>query len=197
MVRWLSPIYLFAAFLCQSQPFVHEEPHHIPIIQNRFVRVLNVEAKEGDTTQFHIHANDIAYLSIKGSKVWLQELGKEGRIVSLPDDWIGSDTTYSYNPFVHRFANIGSNNFQLIAIEVLSGKFRTQEFMKLGKELYKNGRFNFQLVDEGMIRLQVPSILIELSEIGEIEVLDLLKPGRTFELIRTENLNRRIIIQIK
>lgn len=196
-MRLFSLILLFPPILSFSQPLVHQEPHHIPIIENRFARVLNVVAMPGDTTQFHVHQNDIAYFTVKGAKLWLQELNEESRTVELPTGWVGSDLTHSKTPLVHRFANIGSGDFQLIAVEILSDKFSEKEFFKLGEPLHENERFSIQKIEHQALVCDVPLVLIELSKTGEITSLDMIKAHRRIELIHRRDSSQMIIIQLK
>ncbi len=196
-MRLVSFILLFQSIHLFSQPLVHQEPHHIPVIENRFARVLNVVAMKGDTTQFHGHQNDIAYFTIKGSTIWLEELNQEPRVAELPTGWASSNLTHSKTPLVHRFANVGANDFHLIAVEVLTDKFSNQEFMNLGESLHKSERFSIQKVNEQTLICDVPLILIELSNSGEITTLDMIKAHRKLELKRSNESSQVIIIQLK
>lgn len=109
-------IYADVAF-CQVP--VYMEPHHQLVSEKPYARVLDVQAVPGDTTAFHIHVNPICYIGISGSEIWLNEPNGTSRQVTLFDDYIGSDLSYSKKPFVHRFSNVGSNHFRLIAVENL------------------------------------------------------------------------------
>ena len=46
----------FIAYKTQAQVPVREEPHHKPVLENNYVRLLDVHLNAGDTTQYHIHA---------------------------------------------------------------------------------------------------------------------------------------------
>ncbi len=196
-MKLLSPILLFHSVLLFSQPLVHEEAHHIPIIENRLARVMNVVAMRGDTTQFHVHENDIAYFTIRGSKIWLEELNEEPTIVDLPTGWTGSNLTHSETPLIHRFANIGSSDFQLIAVEILSDKFSKKGFSQLGQTLHESKRFSIQKIEDEVLACDVPFVLIELSRSGEISALDMIKPNRELELIQRNDSSQMIIMQFK
>jgi hypothetical protein len=197
MVNWLTLIFLFFSIQLFAQPLVHQEKHYVPIIENRHTRILNVVAKRGDTTQFHIHENNIGYFTISGSKIWLQELNGSPRTVNLPSGWAGSDTTHAGNPMIHRFANIGENDFQLIAVEILSNKYFNNDFSKVGISLHENRHFSMQIVNEGTLSSDVPWVLIELLKAGGIESLDLVKPRQELELIKSNDSTSFVIIQFK
>jgi len=196
-MKWLTLILFLPNFFAIAQPLVHEEPHHIPILENKHVRVLNVVAMQGDTTQFHVHENDIAYFTVKGSKILLQELNQEPRMVELPTGWTGSNLTHSETPLIHRFANVGDGDFQLIAVEVLSDKFASRNFSKLTESLYEDERFSIQVGEAGVVACDVPWILIELSKSGEINALDMIKQQQELELVQKNDSSRMIIIQFK
>ena len=196
-MRLVGFILLFPSILSISQPLVHQEPHHIPIIENRVVRVLNVVAIPDDTTLFHVHQNDIAYYTVKGSKIWLEELNEEPRLVELPTGWSGSDLTHSETPLVHRFANVGTDDFQLIAVEVLSDRYSGNEFHRLGESLHESERFSIQKIQEQTLICDVPVVLIELSNSGVIITLDMIKAHRKLELITQKDSSQLIIIQFK
>ena len=196
-MRRVSPILLLLAIFSNAQPLVHEEPHHIPIIENKHVRVLNVIAKRGDTTQFHIHENDIAYFTIRGSRILLQELNENPKVVELPTGWIGSNLTHSETPLIHRFANVGNDDFQLIAVEVLTRKFEGKEFLEMGNSLYQDERFSIQELNSGNVKFEVPWVLLELNGSGKINALDLIKQQHELELVPQSDSSKMIIIQFK
>ncbi|MEP1095261.1 MAG: hypothetical protein ABJG78_09135 [Cyclobacteriaceae bacterium] len=196
-MKWASPILLFLTFISYAQPLVHQEPHHIPVLESKHARVLNVVAMRGDTTQFHVHENDIAYFTVKGSNIWLQELNEEARMVNLPTGWVGSDLTHSETPLIHRFANVGENEFQLIAVEVLTDKFRDRKFTVFTEPLYEDERFSIQIGKPEVVVCEVPWVLLELSKAGEIIALDMLKKQQELELLKKDDSSRMIIIQFK
>ncbi|MEQ9402485.1 MAG: hypothetical protein RIM99_02765 [Cyclobacteriaceae bacterium] len=196
-MRLLSAIFCLSTSIAISQPLVHQEPHHIPVFQNSHVRVMDVSAQAGDTTQFHIHKNDIAYFTIQGSSMWLQELGGEPRNVTLPTGWSGSDLTHSKTPLIHRFANVGDVKFQLIAVEVLSDRFAKKVFTKTELNHHESARFSIgELTDKAFVS-EVPCILIQLSESGHVTILDYLKPGKQLPVLSGANSTRVVIIQFK
>lgn len=196
-MRWVTPVLLFTTFLCYGQPLVHEEPYHTPIFQNKHFRVLNVKASSGDTTLFHIHENDIAYITLSGSTVWLQELDKDGRTVDLPTDWIGSNVTHSKDPLIHRFANVGEANFHLLAIEILTDKFSGYHFQQIGKVLFENERFSIQLANEKMIVSSLPGVAIIISSRNELVGITPIKPDKSVEVGPIEDSMKTLIVQLK
>ncbi|RMH64043.1 MAG: hypothetical protein D6677_05765 [Calditrichaeota bacterium] len=113
-------ILLFLFKLGATQISVESEPHHQPVYESPAFRVLNVTLAPGDTSLDHIHRHNIAYVTVRGTRVGLKEAGKPLRIVRLPDGWIGDDTEYHLHPKVHRIANVGTDSLQLVAVEALT-----------------------------------------------------------------------------
>lgn len=125
MIRKLllvATIFYTNSLVIQAQVPVYQEPYHRLVLSRPEARIMDVRTNPGDTTAFHIHADDICYVTINGSDAWLNEPNGSSRIVTLPDGWVGSNITYSDSSFVHRFANVGNSLYRLIAIENLSAK---------------------------------------------------------------------------
>ncbi len=118
-MRVLFLIFLLYPFFTISgqHPDVQHEPFHQPVDSFGGFRYLHVTARPGDTTALHFHRNPICYLTISGTKVWLDEGDGNQRTVLLPTGWIGSDYYESTNPLLHRFAVVGENSLNLIGIE--------------------------------------------------------------------------------
>jgi hypothetical protein len=96
---------------------VHEEPFHVPIYEWDCFRFLSVRAAPGDTTAYHIHRNPILYLSIQGAEVWLDDVGKDPRVVQLSEAWVGSDVYGLGDTLLHRFSVRGENPLHILAVE--------------------------------------------------------------------------------
>lgn len=88
------------------------------------------------------------------------------RTVDLPNDFVGSDTSHSESPSIHRFANVGDSLFRLIAVENLMGPIEFESAQqRLGENysvLLNNTRFS-------VIEIQIPS--------GKEEILKLVNPA--------------------
>jgi len=103
----------------QAQVPVSEEPYHRPVFQNKYIRLLDVWLRPGDTTQFHIHkipslfvylSNTINASQIKGEE-WVKGRSAAGGL------WYRS---FSPDTLVHRVANVDSDIFHVNDIEILS-----------------------------------------------------------------------------
>jgi quercetin dioxygenase-like cupin family protein len=94
---------------------VGSEPRHHLKFENQYVRVFDVRVPPGDTTLFHIHANDYLFVSIGDANLKAEVLGGK------PGDLIVKDgeCRYSKAPITHRVTNVGKDPFRNITIEVL------------------------------------------------------------------------------
>lgn len=143
-------------------PLVHDEVHHVPIFENDQIRVLDVRASNGDTTDLHQHCNPILYITIKGATVSLKEPNGEWKQVVLPTNWIGQDIYKNDSCFVHQFAVASEEGLQIVAVEALSNT--NFDFLPV-KPVYQDEGFSLyevgiaQLVE--VIEYDIPIILIE------------------------------------
>jgi len=145
---------------------VYREPHHQLVFSNPQARILDVNAEPGDTTQFHLHADDICYVAITGSTIWLEDDSGVQRTVDLPNDFVGSDTSHSESPSIHRFANVGDSRFRLIAVENLMGPI---EFGSVQQRLGGNNIMLLNNTRFSVIEIQIPA--------GTVEILTLINPS--------------------
>jgi quercetin dioxygenase-like cupin family protein len=94
---------------------VGSEPRHHLKFENQYVRVFDVQVPPGDTTLFHIHANDYLFVSIGDANLKAEMLGGQPGDLIVKD----GDCRYSKAPITHRVTNIGKDLFRNITIEVL------------------------------------------------------------------------------
>jgi quercetin dioxygenase-like cupin family protein len=103
-----------------AQPIVpvEQEPHHRTVLQNPWVRVLDVRFGVGVTSGFHRHSLNNVAVRIVGGTTRADTMDGEGqpRVVAA-----GSVVYYSASPpYVHRVANAGAGDVQIVDVE-LSG----------------------------------------------------------------------------
>jgi len=108
--------------IAQIPPVYEEAKHHLVLEIPNVLRVMDIRAMPGDTTLYHLHADDLCYVIVEGAKVWLDAKDGEQKEVNLPDGYVNDNTTHSESPFVHRFANIGETPFRVLAVERLAKK---------------------------------------------------------------------------
>ena len=113
---------LLAANNIWAQVPVREEPHHKPVLENDYVRLLDVHIKPGDTTLYHVHAAPSVMVHITKSTIGIQVKGKP---VSPPAEVSPGETkfaAYDKNPVTHRVYNAGNNVFHVMDIELVKKK---------------------------------------------------------------------------
>jgi hypothetical protein len=105
-----------------SQMPVREEPCHHVVLQNQYLRLLDVRLLPGDTTYFHMHEIPSVFLVLSKTLTASQVKGEEwvnGTFTSEPGySWYNS---FTKGPLIHRVANIDTIAFHVMDIEILSG----------------------------------------------------------------------------
>jgi hypothetical protein len=122
MKNKISTIFLFLityAMSAKAQVQVREEPRHVPVLQNKYFRLLDVRLAPGDTTLFHIHSTPSLFVILSHATTAWQEKGKEWvkNTSVLGKSWYRSFTP---DALVHRVCNIDSVEFHVNDIELLS-----------------------------------------------------------------------------
>lgn len=107
-------IALFPA-LAQSPVPVAKEPRHHLKFENEYVRVFDVTVPPGDTTLFHLHANDYAFVSIGDATLKAEVMGQQPTDLIMKD----GETRFTKGPITHRVRNVASTPFRNITIEIL------------------------------------------------------------------------------
>ncbi len=116
---------LLLAILCihtavlTAQVQVSKEPRHQNVLENIYIRLLDVWIKPGDTSMLHIHSTPSLFLHFTSTAVCVQIKGKV---------WTKSKNTAgnaSFNSFVndtliHRVSNCDTVPFHVSDIEILS-----------------------------------------------------------------------------
>ena len=110
---------LFSSLALTAQVQVSKEPRHKNVLENKYLRLLDVWIKPGDTTLFHIHStpslflqftNTVVCLQIKGT-AWIKDKNKEGNV---------SYRSFVKDTLVHRVSNCDTIPFHVTDIELLS-----------------------------------------------------------------------------
>jgi len=96
-------------------PVLNEPRHHLKF-ENEYVRVFDVVVPPGDTTLFHIHSNDYAYVGIGAATLKAEVFGSgTSQDLILKD----GEARFTKGPITHRVTNIASSPFRNITIEIL------------------------------------------------------------------------------
>lgn len=118
--KYCSLLLLF--MICNTiwaQVPVREEPHHKLVLENDYVRLLDVHINPGDTTLYHIHAAPSVMVHITKSTIGIQVMG---RPVAPPGEVLPGETkfaAYDKNQVTHRVYNAGKNVFHVMDIELV------------------------------------------------------------------------------
>ena len=118
-MKLLFTILIFNFTQINAQVPVSKEPLHRPVLLNKYLRLLDVLLKPGDTTQYHFHATPSLFVHLSNTKLSAQIKGKE---------WIKEQSVSGkawYNPFspdilIHRVTNCDTVPFHVTDIEILS-----------------------------------------------------------------------------
>jgi hypothetical protein len=105
--------------VARSQVPVREEPRHKPVLQNKYIRLLDVWLPPGDTTMYHIHSTPSVFVVLSNTLTTSQTKG-----ATWTSDRSAAGKTW-YRSFlndtlVHRVANIDTVSFHVNDIEILS-----------------------------------------------------------------------------
>jgi hypothetical protein len=110
---------LFCITATIAQVQVSEEPRHVPVVVNNYIRLLDVWLPPGDTTWFHIHSTPSVFLHFTNTAITSEAEG---------EDWVNEQSVpgkawyRSFNPdtLIHRIANVDTLPFHVNDIEILS-----------------------------------------------------------------------------
>jgi hypothetical protein len=114
----LTILYLHTAVVT-AQVQVSKEPRHKNVLENKYIRLLDVWMQPGDTSLLHIHATPSLFLHFTNTAVCVEIKGKA---------WTKNKNTAgnaSYSSFVndtlvHRVSNCDTVPFHVTDIEILS-----------------------------------------------------------------------------
>ena len=190
--RLLIPGVLFAALLAAEPPSAVEiasEPHHHLALQNKYVRVFNVEVPPQQSTMMHWHAHDYAYVAIGDAEFSNEVMGKPPATVKLRD----GETRFSPGNFAHVAHDLAATPFRNVTIELLqdhnaslSSSARWDE--QRGLQVLEGGTADILFVKDGVRvtefqlqpgaivpknRLTAPYLLVALTD------LELRAPDKT------------------
>jgi hypothetical protein len=124
--RKLVSIYLFVAvfLFCNNiiaQVPVREEPHHKVVLENDYVRILDVQIAAHDTTLIHIHAAPSVMVFLSNSTIGTQIVGEKPVINDVKPGGT-SFAAYDEKPIKHRVWNQSGNFFHVMDIELVKQK---------------------------------------------------------------------------
>lgn len=98
---------------------VSQEPRHIPVLLNKYIRIIDAQIEGGDTSLFHIHSSPSAFIFLTNvvydnqilNMPWTKVTSKKGQI------WYDA---YQKGPVTHRVASPSNERIHAYDIELLS-----------------------------------------------------------------------------
>jgi len=192
-------LFLYTSVL-KAQVQVSKEPRHKKVLENKYIRLLDVWMQPGDTSLFHIHSTPSVFLIFTNTTIIAQVKGAEWEKGQNKAgySWYRS---FVHDTLIHRVGNIDTVPFHVTDVELLSAYQPNRKQKALPFPLlYENEKvFAYQLTDSSfkdyLISKRGPMIAEVVT--GEIRVLNetnnrstsinagkylYIEPGRTFYL---------------
>jgi len=114
----IEAVIVGAAALAQQIVPVEQEPHHRTVVENAWVRVLDVRFDAGVASGFHRHSLNNVAVRVVGGTTRADTTSGEGQSREVSS---GSVQYYSASPpYVHRVVNVGTAAVRIVDVE-LSG----------------------------------------------------------------------------
>lgn len=111
--------YMIFSLVLPAQVQVRKEPRHNNALENKYVRLLDVNIPPGDTSLFHIHATPSVFLHFTNTVVCSQVKYKEW-ITAKNIQGNASYRSFVDDTLVHRVSNCDTVPFHVTDIELLS-----------------------------------------------------------------------------
>ena len=129
-----------------AQVPVSQEPRHHKVLDNGYVRLLDVQIPPGDTTQFHIHATPSVFVVLTDAKTGSDVISEEDHSASpirhYGNIWFEG---FYVKPRIHRVYNGDAHLFHVMDIELTN-----KNYITIDSPLHQKG-FDF-LFDEKPVR---------------------------------------------
>jgi hypothetical protein len=119
MLLLIAITFYSSAVIAQVQ--VSKEPRHKNVLENKYIRLLDVWIKPGDTTLFHIHSTPSVFLQFTSTAVCVQIKG-EAWIKAKNKEGEASYRSFANDTLVHRVGNCDTIPFHVTDIELLSSR---------------------------------------------------------------------------
>lgn len=145
---------LFLSVTATSQVQVSKEPRHVPVLQNKYIRLLDVRLPPDDTTFYHIHSTPSLFIILTNTWTASQEKG---------DEWTRSESVAgnvwyrSFQPdsLIHRVANIDSVVFHVNDIEILSSFRPAQHKLLPYRVILDNEKASAYALDNSSLKQKI------------------------------------------
>jgi hypothetical protein len=100
-----------------AQTSVHDEPHHKTVLENQYVRLLDLNLLPGDTTLWHKHDAESVVIFLSNSILAIQNLHEEPLFGNIKAGDVVY-RNYGEKPVVHRVWAAGQNSFRCMVAEI-------------------------------------------------------------------------------
>jgi hypothetical protein len=110
---------IFFSFTLTAQVQVSKEPRHKNALENKYVRLLDVNIQPGDTSLFHIHSTPSVFLYFTNTVVCSQIKGKEW-VTAKNAEGYAWYRSFENDTLVHRVSNCDTVPFHVTDVELLS-----------------------------------------------------------------------------
>ena len=110
-------LFLFCSKLAAQVP-VREEPHHKVVLENEYVRLIDVHIASHDTTLTHIHAAPSVIVFLSKTTIGTQIVGDKP-VISDVNPGQTSYAAYDEKPIKHRVWNQSTSMFHVMDIELV------------------------------------------------------------------------------
>ena len=118
-ITWILIIVVCSVSSLLAQVPVRDEPRHKPVLQNKYIRLLDVWMKPRDTSLYHIHATPSLFLQLSNTIIGSQIMGQEWvkEKFETGKSWFRS---FYQDTLIHRVANLSTIPLHVTDIEILS-----------------------------------------------------------------------------
>ena len=115
----LLTILFLQSAVVTAQVQVSKEPRHKNVLENKYIRLLDVWMKPGDTSMLHIHSTPSLFLHFTSTDVCVQLKGKTWT-KNRNTAGNASYTSFLNDTLIHRVSNCDTVPFHVTDIEILS-----------------------------------------------------------------------------
>jgi quercetin dioxygenase-like cupin family protein len=98
---------------------VEQEPHHHVLLENQYVRILEVRIPPGGSLLFHTHSYDNLSVRISGGLIRNQLLGGAWSAATEVRPGAVVFAAASTKPYTHRVENLGTSSYHVVDVEFL------------------------------------------------------------------------------
>jgi len=116
---FVLPLFFSKKSFSQQIVPVRNEPRHVPVLINKYMRVIDAEIEDGDSSLFHVHETPSAF-------VFLTDVVYDNQVLNMPWQKLTSKKGYSWyasyetGSVTHRVVAPKNNRIHAYDIELLS-----------------------------------------------------------------------------